>query len=59
VRADEGLWFVPSRLLVPELARRMRQLMAEKGLTVEDMMQGLEEEGEKLFQEQYGHLISS
>jgi bifunctional DNA-binding transcriptional regulator/antitoxin component of YhaV-PrlF toxin-antitoxin module len=58
IQGEGEVWFIPTRLLMPELAKEMEKLMAEKGLTLDDMLAGLAEEGEKLFKEQYGDIAS-
>lgn len=58
VHAEAGVFLIPTRLLMPEVAREMGRLLAEKGLTPASILQGLAEEGERLFKEQYGHLTA-
>jgi hypothetical protein len=38
---------------------QLEQLLAEKGLTLDDLMSGLEDERARLFEERYGQLVSS
>ena len=58
IAAQGGLMLVPTRLIAPEVAERIERILAEEGMTVSDLLAGLDEEGGKLFQEQYGHLLS-
>ena len=59
LQGDGEIWVLPTRLLVPEVARKMEQLMLEKGLTTSDMLIGLDAEGNRLFKEQYGDATAS
>lgn len=59
IQNDDEIWVMPTRLLTPELARQMEQLMAEKDLSTEDLLAGLTVERERLFKEQYGDLAAS
>jgi hypothetical protein len=51
--------FLPKRLVVPEIAAHLSRIMAEEDVTLDDLLVGLDEEGEKLFKERYGHLLST
>lgn len=59
VQTDTGFVFLPKRLVVPEIAAHLSRLMAEEGMTLANLLAGLEEEGDKLFKERYGHLLST
>lgn len=50
--------FLPKPLVVPEIAAHLSRLMAEEGITLADLLAELDEEGDNLFKEQYGYLIS-
>lgn len=42
------------RLITPEIARAIEALMQQKGLTLEDLLEGLEEARQTYIREQYG-----
>lgn len=54
MRIDSFLLLYPKRLVVPEMADKIAQLAEEKGLSLDDLLSGLDEVGEQLFQERYG-----
>lgn len=54
VRIDSFLLLSPKRLVVPEMADQIAQLAKEKGLTLDELLSGLDEVGEQLYQERYG-----
>jgi AbrB family looped-hinge helix DNA binding protein len=56
MQTDDYVLLIPKRLLVPEFAEYMSKLLAEKGLTVDDLLASGEEIREELFQERYGSL---
>lgn len=56
VQTDENLLLIPRRLLVPEFADFMSKLLAEKGLTVDDLLASGEDIRDELFQERYSDL---
>ena len=58
VQTDDHLLMIPTRLLVPEFAAYMQGLLAEKGLTLADLLAGGEDEREKLFRERYEQLAT-
>jgi AbrB family looped-hinge helix DNA binding protein len=58
VQTEDHLLLIPKRLLVPELADYMSKLLAEKGLTVGDLLASGEEIRDELFKERYGDLLS-
>jgi AbrB family looped-hinge helix DNA binding protein len=58
IQGDSEIWMMPTRLLMPEIAREMEHLLAQKGLTADDLLAGLAAEREKLFKEQYGDLAA-
>jgi AbrB family looped-hinge helix DNA binding protein len=58
VQTENHLLLIPKRLLVPEFADYMSNLLAEKGLTVADLLASGEEVRDDLFQERYGDLFS-
>jgi bifunctional DNA-binding transcriptional regulator/antitoxin component of YhaV-PrlF toxin-antitoxin module len=57
LEADNGLMLVPTRLLVPEITERISTIMQEENVTLADLLESLDEVGEELFHEQYGHLL--
>jgi AbrB family looped-hinge helix DNA binding protein len=59
IQTDDHLLLIPKRLLVPEFADYMSKLLAEKGLTVADLLESAEAIRDELFQERYGNSLSS
>lgn len=53
---QDGLWLIPTRLVVPEVAQKINAMLAEAQLTVADLLADTEIR-EALFREQYGHLL--
>ena len=45
--------------LVPELAREIERLRQEAGITVEEMLAGLQEQRERYYQERYADAANS
>jgi AbrB family looped-hinge helix DNA binding protein len=58
IQTDDSLMLIPGRLLVPAFAEYMSKLLAEKGLTVSDLLASGEEIRDELFRERYGDLVS-
>lgn len=58
VKVDSYVVMTPRRLMVSEVSGQLEQLLAEKGLTLDDLLSGLEDERAGLFEEQYGQLVS-
>ncbi|MBN2302903.1 MAG: AbrB/MazE/SpoVT family DNA-binding domain-containing protein [Anaerolineae bacterium] len=56
VQTGEHVLLIPKRLLVPEFAGYMSQLLADKGLTVDNLLASGEDIRDELFQERYGDL---
>lgn len=56
MQTDDYVLLIPKRLLVPEFAEYMSKLLAEKGLTVDDLLASGEEIRDELFRERYGSL---
>lgn len=56
MQTDDHVLLIPKRLLVPEFAEYMSKLLAEKGLTVDDLLTSSEDIREELFRERYGSL---
>lgn len=54
VQTDVGLLIHPVQLLVPEFAQYMEKLLAQKGLTLSDLLADLDAVGDEIFNEQYG-----
>ncbi|MDA8091324.1 MAG: AbrB/MazE/SpoVT family DNA-binding domain-containing protein [Nitrospiraceae bacterium] len=50
----DSLIITPKRLELDEARRQMRKLLKASGLTIEELVEGLTEEREKLFKETYG-----
>ena len=45
--------FLPEQLLLPELSRQFSAIMDEEGVTLADLLAGLAEEREAIYQEGY------
>jgi bifunctional DNA-binding transcriptional regulator/antitoxin component of YhaV-PrlF toxin-antitoxin module len=58
VTSGQSVSLIPTRLIVPEVAERITQIMKEEGVTLDDLLNDLDEQKEFLFQERYGHLLS-
>ena len=50
----DSLIITPKRLELDEARRQLRKLVKASGLTVEELIKGLEEERTELFEETYG-----
>ena len=50
----ESLLITPRKLELEEARGEIRKILKASGLSVEDLLQGLKEEREKLYQETYG-----
>jgi len=50
----ESVLITPQKLELEEARREMRKILKASGLSAEDLLQGLKEEREKLYQETYG-----
>ncbi|MBC7226947.1 MAG: AbrB/MazE/SpoVT family DNA-binding domain-containing protein [Thermoflexales bacterium] len=50
---DDTLIAIRRRLVTPEIARAIEALMQQKGLTLEDLLEGLEEVRQTYLREQY------
>jgi bifunctional DNA-binding transcriptional regulator/antitoxin component of YhaV-PrlF toxin-antitoxin module len=58
VTSGQSVSLVPTRLIVPEVAERITQIMKEEGVTLDDLLNDLDEQKELLFRERYGHILS-
>ena len=50
----ESVLITPQKLELEEARREIRKVLKTSGLSVEDLLKGLKEEREKLYQETYG-----
>ena len=50
----ESVLITPQKLELEEARREIRRVLKASGLTVEDLLEGLKEEREKLYRETYG-----
>jgi AbrB family looped-hinge helix DNA binding protein len=50
----DSILITPKRLELDEARREIRKIMKASGVTLEALLEGLEEEGETLFEETYG-----
>jgi len=56
IRINGHLIIAPRPLIVPEMADKIAELREQAGLTVDDLLAGLETVGQQLYEEQYGSL---
>ena len=54
VQIGDALFLSPKRALLPELSRQFSAIMDEEGVTLADLLEGLAEEREAIYREQYG-----
>jgi bifunctional DNA-binding transcriptional regulator/antitoxin component of YhaV-PrlF toxin-antitoxin module len=59
VQTDDHLLLIPRKLLVPEFANYMSRLLAEKGLTMDELLASGSTIRDELFAERYDELESS
>lgn len=55
IPAGDSIIITPKRLSLDEARRQMKKLLQASGLTVEELIAGLEEEREILYKENYGN----
>jgi hypothetical protein len=55
VIVDGEIKLRPVRLIVSQMAAEINQIMAEEGVTLDDLLSGLDEVGEEVFREIYGN----
>ncbi len=58
IRINGHLIIAPRPLIVPEMANKIAELREQAGLTVDDLLAGLEAVGQQLYTEQYGSLAA-
>jgi AbrB family looped-hinge helix DNA binding protein len=54
IPVGDSVIITPKRLELDEARREMRKILKASGLSAEDLLTGLQEEREKLYQETYG-----
>lgn len=54
VIVDGEIKVLPVRFVVSQMAAEISQIMAEEGVTLEELLAGLDEAGEEIFRETYG-----
>ena len=54
IPVEDSIIVTPKRLELDEARREIRKIMKAAGLSAEDLIEGLREERENLFQETYG-----
>lgn len=54
VEIGDVVFLTPKKLLLPELARQFSALMDEEGVSLADLLEGLAEERQAIYQERYG-----
>lgn len=55
IRVDGHLIIAPRPLVVPEMTEKIAELREQAGLTVDDLLAGLETIGQQLYEDRYGH----
>lgn len=55
---DGEVKLLPMRYVVSQMAVEISQIMAEEGVTLDDLLAGLEETGGDIFRETYGDVSS-
>lgn len=59
VRINSYLLLFPKRLVVPEMADKIAEFAETKGVTLDNLLDGLNEVGEQLYRERYGRSSST
>lgn len=54
VEIGDVVFLTPKKLLLPELSRQFSALMDEEGVSLADLLEGLAEERQAIYQERYG-----
>ena len=54
IPVGDAVILAPRRLELDEARRQMRRIMKDSGCTLHDLLEGLKEERESLYSEQYG-----
>jgi hypothetical protein len=52
------LKLMPVRFVVSQVAAEISQMMTEEGVTLEDLLEGLDEAGDEVFRDTYGDAAS-
>ena len=52
---DGEIKVLPARFVVSQITAEISQIMAEEGVTLEDLLAGLDEAGEEVFRKTYGN----
>jgi AbrB family looped-hinge helix DNA binding protein len=54
IPVGDSILVTPKKLGLEEARRAIRKIMKDSGVTLEDLMEGIEKEGERLSEETYG-----
>jgi len=54
IPVGDSVIITPKRLELDEARREMKKILRASGVSIEDLLEGLKEEREKLYQETYG-----
>jgi AbrB family looped-hinge helix DNA binding protein len=54
IPAGDAMIIIPKRFDLDEARRKLRKILKESGLTVEDILESLEEDREAVYEETYG-----
>ena len=55
IEIGDALFLSPKKLLLPELSKQFSALMDEEGISLADLLEGLAEERQAIYQEKYGN----
>lgn len=54
IEIGDAVFLSPKKLLLPELSKQFSALMDEEGVSLADLLEGLAEERQAIYQERYG-----
>lgn len=54
IEIGDAVFLSPNKLLLPELSKQFSALMDEEGVSLADLLEGLAEERQAIYQERYG-----
>jgi len=59
VQIGDAYFLTKKELQLPKLAKEFSTIMAEEGVTLADLLEGLEEEREAIYRKRYGERMAS
>lgn len=54
IEIGDAVFLSPKKVLLPELSKQFSALMDEEGISLADLLEGLAEERQAIYQEKYG-----